>query len=594
MTKLAFHCAKTLGTFLLAAVLATSVAHAAGPTAPYQTWDNSGDGIWGGSDLDWSALGSTSTTGGSAWTNNQSTLISAGPPATYTYSTTAYFSGTPGTVTVDNSSGPTYFGEMDFNATAGTYDFKGDTLEYSQGISHAQLINVMAGDTANVTYENEIEVNTDGPTYNANLGISNSGTNTTLTLGAINVTGPSSDSLVVAGANGTTTIFNGPITSDTINGANTTFLLFGAYGKTSTAVYEINGPLSFTGIAALFNFDSGTLYLGTDVLTSGNMVVIGLGAATAQTDPLMGLYTDKSGLNITNYVYDQVAGNFAIGGSTSGTTTFSGQMALANGGSRVQLNAAAGGITTFSGVVSGANAAYMGTSGAGTIVLSKTTGNTYTVNTTITSDVFEMNSGTTTLIQNTSGSAFGANTGTTVFAQIDAGATLGGSGISTQQIVAAAHTSVIAPGNGTTITQLHLNGGLATTAADGLTMSFDLNGSANDSIDFASAAVILNGPIDVSFANLGSVLTDHVYTLLTGTGDWTGGAPTFNITAPAGYTLDTSYGTDGYDYVTTGGTDSLSVEFEAVPEPSPVLLIALSISGLAFLRWARRLSALKA
>ena len=494
-------------------------------------------------------------------------------------------------------------------ASATGYIFQGDDLNEGANAPNAQLAYIDSSYQANLTFLDNINVQanpSNGTTY-----IINDDTSGIVTFNSLNFTndldnmgnpsGPTAanQNIDVLGAAGSTTVL-GAISNNTAPGYSVgTAIVFNENGGAAGSNLIINGPLTFsrTGNKEI-DFAAGNIYLATSSTGTGDISFVGQG----NNGPVMAVLT-QGAQTIVNNLYAQSQANMEIGGSTANASTFNGTV-TAGADSYLALNAAAGGTVTFNGNIGG-DVGMVEKTGDGTVILNQASGNGYDVDNrnvygfptaVTTTDAFEMKAGTT-LIQNTSGSAFGVGSnqaGTPTYAQIDAGATLGGSGISIQQIVAMAHSSTLAPGNGTSINTLHLNGGLTTTALNGLTMKFDLNGTANDSIDFASAAVVLNGAIDVSFANLGSVLTDHVYTLLTGTGDWTGGTPIFAITAPAGYVLDASYGTGGYEYVTTGGTDSFSVEFSTapIPEPSPILLISVSIAGLAFLRWARRLNAL--
>lgn len=260
-------------------------------------------------------------------------------------------------------------------------------------------------------------------------------------------------------------------------------------------------------------------------------------------------------------------------------------------------------------------------SGNGTVVISS--GNTYNEEDgsgtlqPVSTVAADLQSGTT-LITNTSAttSAFGKASSTgkspttglsitqTNVVKLEAGATLGGTGYALQQIVAEAGNSVSTAGDpgqanlgiAPTIGTLHLygtagSGGLTTTGENGLTMDFKINGAANDQIDFAGSDLTLNGPVDMNIVNLGTVLTDHAYTLLLASASaqvWTGDA-TFNIVAPTGYALDTSYNGTGYDYDTAGHT--FTVEFAAVPEPSAYALMGLGLLTLVAIRRFRCLGA---
>jgi hypothetical protein len=216
-----------------------------------------------------------------------------------------------------------------------------------------------------------------------------------------------------------------------------------------------------------------------------------------------------------------------------------------------------------------------------------------------------------TLLINTSPTANGFGLGTSSgTVKIEAGATLAGSTtlFVAQQVVAEAPTSVIAPGDpGQSGADFNINPSIGTlsigtlSAANGLTLDFKLTnglngqsadgnpepapGQDNDAIDVLN--LTLNGPVTVNITALTALATETPYTLIFGgVGGWTSdpnGAPlTFDFIAPAGYTLDTSYGRGaGYIFSRTPSNSSLTVEFDvAAPEPSTYGLLGLGLLAL--------------
>jgi hypothetical protein len=548
------------------------------------------------------------------WNNNQTYVNSIARDTSATPATSyAYFGSAPGTITVDDSKSSTNvtFGGMEFNSgnQAGTWVFNGDTLDDIANDNTATVMQIDGGQIANVTFNNTINI-APNPTNGSSLFI-NGGSGTTLTIGNINISSTpitytdnsgihtagapylyngntvNSQTVLLFGANGTTTILAGNYTTDTgLFGG----LLIGNYGDASeaTATYIIKGALDEARNGNKeFDFGSGNIILETSNTGTGDFAFVGAGANLLQTMLTAGAQT------IGNNIYAQGTSNAEIGGSTADTSTYTGTISAGAGNGELDLHAAAGGTVIFSNTISGDNGV-TSKDGAGTVILNQVAGNTWTSYNT---DVFEMKAGTT-LIMNTSGSAFGGGPQGSigpVFAQIDSGATLGGKGISTQQIVAMASDSVIAPGTSTSIGTLSLTGGLA--ATNGLTLDFKLTGADhpaggidNDFIETSTFA--LGGPVTVNFTTLDTVETDNPYFLIGGTANWTeANGTTFYFNTPAGYELNSAYGTGGYLFDTTN--DQFSVEFAAVPEPSTYALMGLGLVALAGIRrWKRRAQAL--
>jgi hypothetical protein len=269
--------------------------------------------------------------------------------------------------------------------------------------------------------------------------------------------------------------------------------------------------------------------------------------------------------------------SWSINQSTPGSSSFTGSIQLDN--APFSVSAVAGGRLNLSGdLFTSTSTAGLVKTGAGTVILSHA--NDYSIQGSVAADILQGK----LLITNTSGSAFGVNSGVV---NVEAGATLGGTGISTQKVVAVNGSSIIAPGDsgadgGTaSIGTLHLFGGLQ--VASGATLAFKIDGANNDVLDLGHANFIPVGLLTFDFTNLSTVLiptfgNPNFYTLITGSGNtWNDAGATFAFNAPAGYKVN-AYNFDPI-------LDQFSVQFVEAPEPSTY---ALMLGGLALLGFCVR------
>jgi fibronectin-binding autotransporter adhesin len=595
---------RVVSILLIASALGCSTARA----QHYGDYWDGGSGTWNTTNTNWD--------GNNVYYNSNNRTDIATP----------VFSGTGGTVTVDESGGALYNGIMIFNS--GNWTLQGDVINSISTDYQAQVV-VMNPGSGNVTINNTINI-APNPT-NGGSSFVNDSVGSTLTLGNINISSVPQSGTDGSGAtytnvsapfeynngsstnlvnsqtpelfayNGTTIVIDGNYTTDpNLYGG----LLIGYYGDSDmeTGTYIFKGDLdeSLPGEpnAKQFDFGSGNIIFDTSETGTGNMTFVGAGANLPQTLLTEGAQT------ISNNIYNQGASNAIIGGSDASASIFSGNINAGGSGGELDLRAAAGGTVTFSGQISGDNGATT-KDGSGTVILSNPGGNTWT---TYIPDAFEMKAGTT-IITNTSGDAFGngaanSSVGPT-FVQLDAGAKLAGTGITTQTLNAVGATSEISPGLSNKIGLMSL-GGL--TATSGLTMDFklngDLNGAAapvlgvnNDFLQLGAGNFSLGGTVTINLTAMDTLATGpgNVYTLFTSGGNVTGD-PIFDVIAPTGYALDTSYGLSdglpdglqtGYNYSSASGT--FSVELVATPEPSTYCLMGLGLLALVGIRhWKRR------
>jgi hypothetical protein len=543
---------------------------------------------------------SPSWNNGQVYINSIARDGSATPAVSYDY-----FGSAPSTITVDNSTSatPVTSGIMEFNSggQAGNWVFNGDALSSIAADFTATTIQIDGGQTANVTFNNTLNI-PPNPTNGGSV-FYNNGNGVTLTLAHINISNTpitynDNTGTHTAGApfvfNGNTVNTQAPVFFATngntivINTVSTdpglfTGMLFGNYGDSNmqNGTYVITGALNNNvNGGKQFDFGSGNIVLATSSTGVGPMAFVGAGAGLLQTMLTSGAQT------ITNQIYAQATSNAEIGGSTANVSTYTNQISAGQGNGQLDLHAAAGGRVIFSGNIAGDNG-YTSKDGAGTVVLNSAGGNTFTSYDATTS--FEAKTGTT-LITNTSGSAFGNSA---KLVKVDAGATLGGTGTSTQTVVAVAGTSIIAPGDsgadlGTpTIGTLHLNGGLQ--AASGVTLAFKINGNSgfagtnNDLLDFGPGDFAPVGNLTFDFTNLGTIQTSqpgspNFYKIMQGGGAFDdSGITGYTFNAPAGYVVAR------YNFDSFAGT--FSVDFQIVPEPSTY---ALMLGGLALLGFCVR------
>ena len=541
---------------LAASFLTCSVAYA----QSNQTWVGSGGLDASGT---WDEATSPDWSGGTVWQDGNNGVFGTGT----------------GTVNVDAQGGgvPVTFNTIEFNnqATGAGYTFTGDDLISEEG---GTVIQVDAGNTANNTFENQIDVSLNGHSQGDQSNFSNASTST-LTLGNINVENfngfpPANQYLSFNQAAGGTMVLAGAITNSG-GGVTTPGLLFGPNPPSSTAgTYEITGSIA-NGLE-INTFGSLTLLLGTGNLGNQVINIIGNDYTTPTRILTVGAQT------ITNNIQNQNDKADIFGGSTADVSNFNGTI---NPYATVSLVTATGGRVNFNGVLGNQIGLGVTTSGDGVIALNSTTGNTYGLS-------YAFNPGNPygqgnvagnlgaalTLITNTSGTAFGNNITATV--NLLAHSALGGSGISTQKIIVTDATSVLAPGDsgiygGTAgMATLHLTGGVAATS--GLTMDFKLGApGASDALDLGAGDFTLSGTVTVNLSDFGGLELGTVYTLASGTGTWSDARATFVLNGPAGDVV-----TSNFDSV----NDRFTVEI-AAPEPSTYALMGL---GGLVLVWRMR------
>jgi fibronectin-binding autotransporter adhesin len=517
-----------------------------------------------------------------AWANNFNGVAS---PVVWNNANNdiANFRGTAGTVTISGgvttnrlifeSSGYTLQGDTITlkQASAGNYDAMATTgtLTGTNTIKSNLVISPLAatgeviarfanGTNANVVYDGTIGVDLGTATSgsgNKRLAFAQTGT------GSITINGQIA---AIAGTVGTA--FQE--------------LHFGAYnGATNSGTYYVNSDNSAT-VSGTSLIAKGTVYVSNAGALGSNTISLGNGNNSLSGDDAK--YLTVGGLTITRNITSNNISNATplgyvdtlvqeFGGSTAHESTFSGTIYINQ--ANLTTSAVSGGLVNISGLVQHGTTTSPGNfikDGAGIVKLSRAAGNTYGVSGTKSTIV----KAGTLIIANTSGSATG-----TSLVTVNTGATFGGAGYSTGLVTAQGAGSIFTPGDMgisgvSSIGTLNLMGGLS--AASGATFKIDLNGASNDKINFGTAALTLGGIVTFDFISLGAVDATP-YSLFLGSGAWSG-APTFVFNGPTGYELDSTYGS-GNGYIWNAGSNSLTVQFAAIPEPSVTGLILLG--GLA-------------
>ena len=532
------------------------------------------------------------------WDTNDST---AGTGGTGTWSDASgnWSTDTAGTLpTVWNS---TARDVADLRGTAGTVTVASgvaaESLLFNDGgftVSGTDLVLGRASGTTNYTFLNYAS-GTGANTIDANIVLEDSDSGSTTTYTVNNSSGSEltlNGNLTVAyatpatgnnilefttGTNDSVITINGDVARGT-DSAGLAFY-FGQGGSSESNAAAINGTFYVNGDNSDVNLQTrlygGTVIIGHDNALGSNSIRFGTSASSG----VMTLLTDGA-LTVTNALILSGSGTSSlyIGGGSAHESTFTGDFNLASANADPIFTAAAGGRVNFSGnLQSSGNVRSFIKEGAGIVALTRAEGNNYTAYT-------HVNEGTL-LLMNTSGSATGDGSFVTVGeagVRIASGAALGGTGISTVQVEALAADSVISAGDMTlagvsSIGTLNLDGGLV--ADNGVSFHIDIDGASIDSINFGSGDLALAGDVTFDFTSLGSVLTGVDYTLLTGTGDWSGSvSASFVFNGPDGYTVDS------FDFDTDNRLLTVQFTGAVIPEPSTAALLA----GLGTLLMAAR------
>lgn len=512
-----------------------------------------------------------------------------------------------GTLSGDGNLAKTGTGQLDLTAastrTGSTYVLGGTlrvahaTALGSGALTVQSSIVQLAADTA-TDFANNIQLNSGGGTLtNDRL---TAGAGLTHRLGNLSLAGTLN---IQKGANvtgGTATI-----AFDDVNGAGT-FAVFGG-ARVELASVTGSGALTFagsgdaevlgsftTGAATLTKSGTGTLTLnatsartGSTILAGGTLVLgadqalgsgaITVGGSASTLRGVNGAHSFSNDITFNGGLTLAGSSDLTFSGATlhasnntwvitnTGTTTFTGAMALSNSATNRTLTIDNSGNAVLSGAIANGSTSTAGAlikNGTGTLTLAGA--NTYAGNTTI-------NAGTLNLTGSIANSAL---------TNIAAGATLTGAGSLGDLMLAGTYS----PGNSPALVSLGdftMGGtGLLQMEIGGLT-----RGTGYDALDI-NGIFATGGTLDVTFINGFTPTGAATFNLF----DFTSATGTFStINLP---TLASGYAWDTSGLYTTG---ELTLTAAAVPEPSTYALLAgLGVLSMAAWRRRRLRSALKA
>lgn len=531
----------------MTAAILTQSAHAA-----TLFWDTDsgtagvgGTGTWDTSTTNWNSL-ATGLGSVSAWSN------------TTNAADTADFEGTGGTVTVD--AGGVKAGQLAFNGS-GNYTLSGGPITLTSTGTTAATSLFTGASTGTITINSNIVIDSTVFTGATTLAIQPTGS-TNLTINgtlSFNYTGgtPTGAKTVSLRGGANSTITLAQAIGSPASGTTTALQVFGN-STSRTYLYGDNSALATSQIVG------GLVLLSHNKAMGNTSTQLGISATVANSTAGMltnGALTIANNLSIGSA---PVSAQLIVGGDTAHVSEFTGTMAAGSSTQHLRFSAVSGGRVNFSGSITGTGTGTIIKQGAGVVAFTRAAGSTYARNTSVNAGAL--------VLANTSGSATG--TGTVTVAD---GATLAGTGFSTGAITASAAGSRFSAGdmnqNGvSSIGTLTLSGGLA--GAGGATFDIDVNGASVDVINFGAGTLSLAGTQTFNITNLGTVQTGSAYTLFTGSGDWLGSVgATYVFNGPAGYVLDTTYGS-GAGYIFDAAGHSLTVQFAAIPEPSTYAMLA--------------------
>jgi len=415
-------------------------------------------------------------------------------------------------------------------------------------------------------------------TVAAGTRISNTAAGTTLTIGGgINSTNQST-TLGRSGANG----------NITVNGALS--LGNGGIAKEGTGTLTLNSANTFSGATGI---TAGTVVAGANgAFGTSSGITLGHSTQTVVGDAptllIGGAFTvDRA---ITFGSTGAVAYNTTLGGSnTSGTSTFTGNIAVNTGANTATLQAATGGTVEFktgTWTNTGNKAIAVGSVGnTGTVLLSNNLAGSGGVS---------VNAGTL-LVSNASGSGLGTGNAT-----VNTGGTLGGSGSFTGTVTVNAG-GTLAPG-----ASIESLGSGALTLNNNSTFAYEVDSGVATSVgadlQVASGNLTLTGTANLTLANIDltpiTFADNTTFTLINYNGTWNNGLFTYNSTVLNddsqfsfnGQTWQINYNaaTGGLNFPGNylGGADSF-VNITVIPEPATFALLAFGMTTVMLLRRRR-------
>jgi len=355
--------------------------------------------------LNWDADGAAGIGGTGAWNTTSTLWNTATSGAANTIWTTgngssgfaASFAGTAGTVTVQSggiTTGVLQTGDssaLNFNVSGYTLSGGKISVDNTGGGNDKLIVHIESGTAGTTTINNAIDLTPAFLSSNSFTRVSLARVNdSTINFnGALNTIGTTGGThnldFMVASATGVTVNLNGVI-GDAASASATTALRLG--GSTGANIANITTRLNAVNTYTGSTIASGKVLIAVDSIgtggSGGSLGANGTQSVTFGTAGTASLLTDaavtvNNPISISSITITAIT----IGGNSAHASTFAGAVDLSANNSgltnaKIALQAVTGGTVTFSGLINdGASSIGVDKMGAGTVILSRSAGNTF-------------------------------------------------------------------------------------------------------------------------------------------------------------------------------------------------------------------------